>query len=473
MSRFANCRHFIALLSQAPAFLALCLLLVSSSLLGCVHEGEACGRAHVSTSLATRIGYDVGPQGCPGDIFLPNGASVSDGLDEDEAVLIALWNNALFQELLVDLGVAEGDLIQAGLLPNPEVAYFFPVSDKPYKYAFDLPLEALWLRPIKVAAAERESARVCERLTQSALDLIRDTRQAYANTLLAQERVRIAEQAVRIRQGIADQAKARLDAGDASVQESATAGIDARAAEQDIARLRYDVQLAEERLRFLLGLGPDRTPLLLNPQMRAPLLQFDADSLAEEAASSRPDALSAAQNVAAADERLRLSRIGWVRFLGILDATSGQDTGHEFGPAFRATLPIFNWNQGTIARSEAELERAMRQCTTVENQIRLDVHLAHARYEQARNELQILQTKVLPDVDAAIRRSEAAYREGESPYVVVLQTTRQFLDSRNREEQLKTDIRLAYAELERSVGRRLDINADESDTTKDLEDRGP
>lgn len=452
---------------QASAAFA---LLLAIACCGCAQDRESCGPAHVSESLVCRTGYSLGPEGSPGDLFLPNGANVADGLDEDEAVLIALWNNALFQELLTDLGVARGDLIQAGLLPNPEIAYFFPVSDKPYKYAFDLPLEALWLRPIRIAAAERESARVCERLTQAALDLIRDTRQAYANVLLAQEQLQIAEEAVRIRRGVADQAKARLQAGDVSVQEEATARIDAQAAQQDVVRIQYNVKLAEERLRNLLTLGADRTPLVLNRDMRAPLVVLDADSLAEDAVSTRPDSLAAEQNAAAASERLRISQIGWVRFLGVLDATSGQDTGHEFGPAFRSTLPIFNWNQGAIARSEAELQRAMRQCETVSNQIRLDVHQAHLRYAQARAELTILQEQVRPEAAAAIRRAEAAYREGETPYVVVLQTTRQFLDSRNREEQLKADVRLAWAELERSVGRRLDANPLDEHTTKNFEE---
>ena len=81
---------------------------------------------------------------------LPPGVSLEVGLTEDGAIGIALWNNAAFQELLADLGIARGDLIQAGLLPNPELAYFFGVSDKPFKFVFDLPIEALWLRPIRV-----------------------------------------------------------------------------------------------------------------------------------------------------------------------------------------------------------------------------------------------------------------------------------------------------------------------------------
>lgn len=119
---------------------------------------------------------------------LPNGADWSDGLEEDEAILISLWNNAAFREALVESDLAHADLVQAGLLPNPDFIYFFPVSDKPFKYAAEFPVEAVWLRPIRVAAAERESQRVCHRLTQLGLDLIRDARQAYADVSLAHGR---------------------------------------------------------------------------------------------------------------------------------------------------------------------------------------------------------------------------------------------------------------------------------------------
>jgi len=423
---------------------------------GCAGFRPVCDRDCVSANLQPRTGLELAAETCPGEVLLPNGAALEDGLTEEEAVLIGLWNNAAFLETLAELRIARADLIQAGLLPNPEVVYFFPVSDKPFKYLVDMPIEAFWLRPIRVAAAGREADRVCERLTQSALDLIRDVRQTYADVLLAQGRREVAEEAVRIRSRIAELAQARLEAGDSSGQEAATARIDALQAQQDLTRIRYDVDLAEERLRNLLALGSDRTPLSLSavsPPLRADL---DADELTAEATETRPDALAAEQAVAAACERLRLSRVGWVRLLGMLDATSGRDKGHEFGPAFRVTLPIFNRNQGGIARAEAELTKARRQCETIHNQMVLDVHQAHDRYLQAQAELEILDKQVRPEVESAIQRMDQAYREGHVPYVVVLETTRQLLDSRVRQHQLHAEVRRAWADLERSVGRHLD-----------------
>jgi outer membrane protein, heavy metal efflux system len=336
------------------------VLTVVVGIAGCQATPLAPDRATVATHLAQRVGHTLPGQTVSGQIALPPGASFEDGITEDEAVAVALWNNAAFQELLVDLGIARGDLIQAGLLPNPEFVYFFGVTDKPFKYLFDFPIEAIWLRPIRVNSAAREADRTADRLAQAGLDLMRDVRQAYADVVLAKERVRVAGEAVKLRGRVSELAEKRLKAGDISPQETATARIDALQAEQDASRIGYDVPVAEERLRNLMGIGPLRGPLPLDPTPPPVYREFDVDSLTQDAMATRPDALAAAQAVAAAQARLRFAKLGWVRLLGIADATSGRATGHEFGPGLRFTVPLFNWNQGSVARAEAELERAVR-----------------------------------------------------------------------------------------------------------------
>lgn len=440
----------------AAGSVALLSACVALSLCGCQTAPPAPDRTVVSAQLAKRAGHTLPCQTTPGQITLPPGASLADGLTEDEAVAVALWNNAAFQELLVDLGLARGDLIQAGLLPNPEFVYYWPMGEKPFKYLFDLPIEAIWLRPIRVKSAAREADRAADRLAQAGLDLMRDVRQAYADVALARERVRIAGEAVKLRGRVAELAEARLRAGDISPQEAATARIDSLQAEQDAARIAFDVPVLEERLRNLMGVGPYREPLALDPSPPPPSLTLDADALTREAITNRPDALAATEAAEAAAARLRFAKLGWVRLLGIADATSGQGS-HVLGPAARFTVPIFNRNQGGIARAEAELERAVRNRQTVENQIILDVQRAYLQYRQACAELDVLKTRVRPEVEAAIRRAQGAYQEGNVSIFIVLETTRQLLDNYLRESVLHGDLRRTWAELERSVGRRLAV----------------
>jgi cobalt-zinc-cadmium efflux system outer membrane protein len=311
-----------------------------------------------------------------------------------------------------------------------------------------------------VAAADpprnrrREADRAAERLAQAGLDLMRDARQAYADLALAHERVRVAGEAVKVRGRVAELAEKRLRAGDISPLDQAAAKIDALQAEQDAARVGFDVPVLEERLKNVLGVAPP-APLRLDPSPPPECREFDIDALTAEAQATRPDALAAAQGVEAAEARLLFAQKGFVRLLGIVDATGGRRTGNELGPGLRVTLPVFNRNQGAVARAEADLERAERNRQTVANQIALDVRRSYFQYRQACAELEVLRSKVRPEVEAAVRRAQGAFQEGNVTYLIVLETTRQLLDSLLREAVLVGDARRFWAELERGVGRRL------------------
>jgi cobalt-zinc-cadmium efflux system outer membrane protein len=312
----------------------------------------------------------------------------------------------------------------------------------------------LWLRPVRIASARFENERTCEQLVQSGLDLMRDVRQAYADLVLAHGQLVVAEEGANLRGRIAAMAEARLKAGDASPPEAAAARIDALQANQDLVRVVYEVSLAEERLRNLLGISECRAPLVLQT-LPLPAVHLEAEALAAEAVQCRPDALAAKQAVEAAEERVRLARRIWFRCFGILDANAGGNISHQIGPGFRLSIPIFNWGQGGIARAEADLEQAVRQQATLHNQIFLDVYLALTQYRQARAELEYLEERVRPEAEKAIGRADLAFKEGQTSYLIVLQTTHQLLSNQLRAAQLRANLRRSLAELERSVGRRL------------------
>ena len=421
---------------------------------GCATQRPTCDANCVAQTVEQRTSLKLADSSPVDQVMVPTDLAERI-LTEDEAAYLALLNNALFRELLTELQLTRADIVQAGLLPNPEVVYLFNVPDKPFKYLVEIPLEAFWLRPVRLRIAEQENDRIAQRLVQGALDLIRDARQAYLDVQLAKERLRIGEELVKLRSRILELAEIRLREGDANGQEVATAKIDALLAKQDIIRLSRDVLFFEERLRNLLALGELRHPLNLTPLATENSFDGSIESLVAEAVENRPDIQSADHSILASQERLHFAKKGWVRVLGILDATSGRATGHEFGPAFRITLPIFNQNQGLIARAEGELERAIRQRRTIHDRIVQEVRQAHIRYEQARIELASLRTNVQPEVNAAIKRAEASYKEGNSGYLIVLETSRQLIDVMIREAQLRVDQRRAWVELERSVGRHL------------------
>ncbi|MCA8990240.1 MAG: hypothetical protein KDA78_21510, partial [Planctomycetaceae bacterium] len=116
--------------------------------------------------------HSVAPQSCPGEISFPPCVVLEDGLTEEEAIAMALWNNRDFLSTLANLGIARGDLVQAGLLTNPQLNLLFPpMGTKQLEWTLYMPIEAIILRKHRVEIAERDFQRVCHELVQNGLNV--------------------------------------------------------------------------------------------------------------------------------------------------------------------------------------------------------------------------------------------------------------------------------------------------------------
>jgi cobalt-zinc-cadmium efflux system outer membrane protein len=421
---------------------------------GCSNVPASAGRGTVSAELYDRTGFELGDPAGAGDFSSLNGV---ESLTEERAVALALLNNAAFQEQLAELGVSRADVIQAGLIANPDAQLLFPVGPKQLEATITAPLEALWLRGRRVEAARRLSEQTAARLTQLALDLVRDVRLAYAELDLEKRRLSLFEESSRLRARVASIASARVRAGDALRLEEVSAQVDAVRAAQEARSLAHAVTLAEERLRAAMGAGGERTPLATMLLPDASLVDWDVDALVAGAVAGRPDVRASETGVAAARARAALARYDWLSVSAVADANEHGDHGFEAGPGVKFTLPLFNRNQGNVARADAELVRAERRHRTVVDRVILDVREANVRYAQARDDLRAWRAEILPALAEVVELAGRAYENGDTPLVQVLDANRQLLDGRGREAQLVADLRRARAELERSVGRRLDV----------------
>src|SRR5262245_48559705 len=95
---------------------------------------------------------------------LPPDVNLDDGLTQEEAVAVALWNSPSFQTTLADLGIARADLVEAGLLRNPILSLLFPWGPKQLEFTLQYPFDALLQRPRRVAAAQLNAQAIGERL---------------------------------------------------------------------------------------------------------------------------------------------------------------------------------------------------------------------------------------------------------------------------------------------------------------------
>jgi len=388
---------------------------------------------------------------------VPSGVILEDGLSEDEAVLTALSNNSAFQATLAQLGAAGGDAVQASLLANPQFLTYLPSGAKEGQYTLYAPIESYLLRPARVKVANREYRRVGEQLVQNGLNLSRDVRLAYADWVLAKEQTNLANEAQQIRDQISSLTNDRLKDGDISELETIAAKVDALNAKANLGVQRASINIAGARLATLIGLPQLEQPLVPG-ELVAPILPVQTEEeLIQEALACRPDLHSAKWAVAAASERSRLSRWLWLRLDGILDVRDIRD-GRSLtfsGSGLRFDVPIFNRNQGGILRADWELNGAMHNRDAISDQIIADVRTAYRQLDQAYKNLTILKQDVEPALVESLQIAKKGFEDGGSDYLIVLQTTTQYLTAKGQILAQTAACNRAVAELERSVGRSL------------------
>ena len=388
------------------------------------------------------------------DDTLPPDVNLSDGVTQEEAVAIALWNSPSFQATLADIGIARADLVEAGLLRNPILSLLFPFGPKQLEFTLQYPFEAFWQRPSRVAAARLNAQAVGERLVWDALSLVAQVRTAHADAVIADRRVTLAEENANLARRLADIIDARFRAGDISELEARAPRTEAARADLVRRAVEYDRNVARLTLAALLGL--DRPPEQLQPRQSgaydSPPCPVD-DARFKDALAARPDVRAAELSIEAAAARARWERSRVVSLIGILDANGRGTEGFEMGPGIGTELPFFTRNQSGIARATVEIQRASHLYAAARAQVIADVRSAGAREAQAQQALDAWSFEIVPSLETEQRQADSAYRAGEIPLFNVLDVSRRLIDGRMRQLDAEADLSRARISLERAIGR--------------------
>ena len=139
--------------------------------------------------------------------------------------------------------------------------------------------------------------------------------------------------------------------------------------------------------------------------------------------------------------------------IGILDANGNGAEGFEMGPGIGADLPLFNRNQGGVARATAEIERASQLYAAARLRVIADVRSADVRVGQAREAVDAWRYEIMPSLEIELRQAENAYKAGEVALLSVLDVGRRLIDGRMRQLDAEADLFKSRIALERAIGR--------------------
>lgn len=416
--------------------IGLCLLLGAT---GCTAVDLSAGFSDVRAAVEERAAQAIVWNGSPD---LDKGAAervqalLRGKLTADGAVQIALLNNRGLQAMYEDLGLAQADLVQAGLFKNPvlDAALLFPVSgarpDLQLGVAVSL-LDALYV-PLRqrVAAAHFEEAKLA--VTGAVLDFAAQVRTAfYAHQ--ADEQVVELRQAIAQALGAALEVSRRLhDAGNISDLDLMRERVQAETARLVLRAAEVTARQSREHLNGLLGLWGDDTRWEVDARMPdIPTTATDAPDVERAALGRSLDLLHARQRIVVAGQQLGYSRAA--AFVPDIDlGVSAEKEGAEawkLGPAIKIPLPIFDQGQARIARGAAELRRAQQEYYALAVRVRAAARAVQDRIEGARDRALFYKDILLPLRERIVNEGQLQYN---AMQIGILQLLRA------REEQIET-----------------------------------
>lgn len=221
-------------------------------------------------------------------------------------------------------------------------------------------------------------------------------------------------------------------------------------AEEALLRVRLDGDRERRLLAVLVGepVAPSR---LVEPALPA-VPEGDPDALARSALERRPEVAAARSRVAQAREAARLERARRVPTVGLTAGykrSFGLDTGLA---GLTVPLPLFDANAGNVARAEAEARAAEAGLAALESRLLAggSAEVLAARELRARA-LTVERDLVLP-ADGASDAATAAFREGASDVLRLVDAYRLSLDARRDALDLLAEAALRTAEVRLMLG---------------------
>jgi cobalt-zinc-cadmium efflux system outer membrane protein len=373
------------------------------------------------------------------------------------------------------LAIAQGNLIQAGLIPNPQLkseygSTRFLGAGPEYDFSAGVSqvFETRGKRSKRVAVAKLALAQTRAEVLALERQVAADIRASYARALAAGKQLDTLERLIKAAEEQLRITAVRLDAGDVAPLDLNLVRNETDRLRAQVIKTRADLQGEIISLRALVGFEVT-DPLQIAPLPdRLPRLDLSQAELIEIALRERADLHAARLGEELGDARIRLAQslatpnisgsAAFTQQKRVTDLPESLGVGPvsqtERSLTFGITvdLPIFNKNQGQIASAVGEREQARAQREFLEATIKRDVALAYSRYRAAAETVVLYATQIIPRSEANLQSVRNAYADGEFSVFDIVSEQRRLIDNQTAYNDALRDYYSALADLERALG---------------------
>lgn len=363
-----------------------CALAVTVALLGgCATFSTDGGFDAVQSAARSHLAHDlawVRDEAARDNVARRVDALLGQPLTVDDAVQIALLNNAGLQAAYETLGIAEAERVAAGRLPNPglSIGRLTRGSEIEWERTLYLDLARLLTLPMRSEIEQRRFEQVQRAVVLDVVRLAADTRRAYYMAVAARQSAHYQRRAMDAAEAGAELARRMAQAGNWSRLRQAREHAFYADAALAVARAEQTQQQASEHLVRLLGIDvperlqlPDRLPEL-------PAALRALPDVEQQAMDARIDLQAARIQTEALARHLgltRRTRVVNVLETGIVNNGSNEKP-QKRGYEIRLELPLFDWGQTRVKAAESRYRQALEQVRQLAVEARSEVRAAYA-----------------------------------------------------------------------------------------------
>ena len=401
----------------------------------------------------------------------------SNGLTLDTAIETLMRENLSLQALRFEIPMAHADILTASLRANPifyadaqlvpygRFSAGRPGGQTQYDVNVSYPLDITQKR-VKRTEVAQNARKVTEFQLQDAVRIqIDNLYTAFVDVDAADETVRFSqaglngiEKLLAINEGLLTKGQVSLDVVEAIRSQRQQAKVQTREA-------AAAVVTTTQSLALLLNIPNDQVQGL---RLRATLkderpLPDTREALKQIGMRSRPDLAAYRLGVARADSEIRLAKANRVANPYLLVQPFTLQDNRPFGlkspisyaVGLTTELPIFNRNQGNIARTSLNSSQTRIEFAQLERQVEHDIEFAIREFELSLDNAIQIDREVIPSARNVRDASRRRYQGGETNAIAFIEAQKSFNEVVKTYRDALVRHRRAMLDLNTAVGVRV------------------
>jgi cobalt-zinc-cadmium efflux system outer membrane protein len=390
-------------------------------------------------------------------------------IDLEQAIQIAIAHNHALKAARTQIQQSQAEEITAAIRPNPVFAYddlYVPIfspgqlnasyldSTTEFDLGISYTIERGHKRQARIRAARDQTAVTRSQVSDTERGLTFNVGQQFIGILLAKSNLQLATQDLASYQQTVNLSEERYKAGAMSEGDLLKITLQLLQFQMDVSQAQLGLVQALASLRALLGYDALPADYDVIGELAYVSLKLNQEDLQLKALQLRPDYIAAQQGVTAAQSQYSLAKANGKRDLTTTFDYTHVSSSNNAGLTLNIEIPIFNRNQGEIARTNYAIAQAQETKTSVEETVMTDVANAYQAFKTGDQVVQLYLSGYLKQAEDSRDISEYAYKRGAASLLDFLDAERSYRATQLAYRQALATYLLAIEQLREVVGTR-------------------